>query len=254
MFRHMQASVARPSTGEPKSPDGVMQDTRPIAHRARTAATKTREGTMVGFLRRFALATSLTACVLGVLAIAPATGAPSAQTCGAREVSQPFLPWLDFSHYFLLPGGDFESSSGWILGGGAKISAGNEPFYVHGKGDAKSLSLPSGAWARTAAICVDSDEPTLRFFARNSGSLLSTLVVEARIRTTLLGVTTETSLPVGVVLGTARTWQPSLPMVFKLSLNQLLGGTTTIDFRFSVLGSGGAWRVDDVYIDPFKDR
>jgi hypothetical protein len=37
-------------------------------------------------------------------------------------------------------------------------------------------------------------------------------------------------------------------------LNQLLGGTTNVDFRFSVLGSGGAWQVDDVYVDPFKDR
>jgi hypothetical protein len=209
---------------------------------------------MASFLRRFALATSLAACVLAVLTIAPATAGLAARTCEARAVSQPFLPWLDPLRYFLLPGGDFESSSGWILGGGAKISAGNEPFYVHGNGDAKSLSLPSGAWARTATICVDSDEPTMRFFTRNSGSLLSTLVVEARIRTTLLGVTTETSLPVGVVLGTTRTWQPSLPMMFKLSLNQLLGGTTTVDFRFSVLGSGGAWQVDDVYVDPFKDR
>jgi hypothetical protein len=210
---------------------------------------------MASFLRRFALATSLTACVLAVLTIAPATASLASRTCEARAVSQPFLPWLDPLRYFLLPGGDFESSSDWILGGGAKISAGNEPFHVHGNGDAKSLSLPSGAWARTAATCVDSDEPTMRFFARNSGSLLSTLVVEARIWTTILGVTTQTTtLPVGVVPGTTRSWQPSLPMWFKLSLNQLLGGTTTVDFRFSVLGSGGAWQVDDVYVDPFKDR
>jgi hypothetical protein len=209
---------------------------------------------MAGFLRRFALATSLTACVLAVLTIAPATAGLAARTCEARAVSQPFLPWLDPLRYFLLPGGDFESSSGWTLGGGAKVVAGNETFYVRSSADRKSLSLPSGGWARTAATCVDSDEPTIRFFARNSGSPLSTLVVEARIQTTLLGVTTQTTLPVGVVPGTTRTWQPSLPMVFKLSLNQLLGGTTSVDFRFSVLGSAGAWQVDDVYVDPFKDR
>ncbi len=101
---------------------------------------------------------------------------------------------------------------------------------------------------------MDSAEPTVRFFARNTGSPLSTLAVDARVRTTLLGVTTETTVPVGVVLGTAQTWQPSLPAVFELSLNQLLGATTTIDFGFTPLGSGGSWQVDDVYVDPFKDR
>jgi hypothetical protein len=94
----------------------------------------------------------------------------------------------------------------------------------------------------------------MRFFVRNKGSVLSTLAVEARIRTTLLGLTTETTLPLGVVLGTAQTWQPSLPVLFKLSLNQLLGGTTTIDFRFMPVGLGGDWQIDDLYVDPFKDR
>jgi hypothetical protein len=84
--------------------------------------------------------------------------------------------------------------------------------------------------------------------------VLSTLVVEARIRTTVLGLTTQTTLPLGVVLGTTQTWQPSLPVVFALSLNQLLGGTTTVDFRFTPVGVGGSWQIDDVYVDPFKDR
>jgi hypothetical protein len=94
----------------------------------------------------------------------------------------------------------------------------------------------------------------MRFFVRNTGSALSALAVEARVRTTAFGVTTQTTLPLGVVLGTTQTWQPSLPTVFALSLNQLLGGKTTIDFRFTALGLGGEWHVDDVYLDPFKDR
>jgi hypothetical protein len=210
-----------------------------------------RDGTMASLLRRFAFATGLIALVLATLTVAPATSAPAARTCEARDVAQPFVPWLDPLHYFLLPGGDFESTSGWTFGGGAKIAAGNETFYVHGSGDRKSLSLPSGAWARTSPTCVDADEPTMRFFARNSGSVLSTLVVEAPIRTTLLGVTTQTTVPLGVVPGTTQSWQPSLPFVLELSANQLLGGATTVDFRFGVVGAGGAWRIDDVYVDPF---
>jgi hypothetical protein len=94
----------------------------------------------------------------------------------------------------------------------------------------------------------------MRFFVRNTGSPLSVLAVEARVQTTVLGITTQTTLPLGLVLGTTQTWQPSLPTVLALSVNQLLGGTTTVDFRFTALGLGGEWQVDDVYVDPFKDR
>jgi len=130
---------------------------------------------------------------------------------------------------------------------------GNEPFFVHDSADSHSLLLLSGASAQTPSTCVDTAEPTMRFFVRNTGSPLSTLAVEARIRTTVLGVTTQTTLPLGIVLGTTQTWQPALPVVFELSANQLLG-STTVDFRFTPLGANGSWQVDDIYVDPFKDR
>lgn len=204
-------------------------------------------------LRRLALLASLLTLALSALLATPAV-AGAARSCEARSVSQPFLPWLDVGHYFLFAGGDIESTRGWTLSGGAQLVAGNEPYLVTSRGDTHSLLLPPGSAARTASACVDSAEPTVRFFVRNTGSPLSTLAVDARIRTTVLGVTTETTLPLGVVLGTTQTWQPSLPTVFDLSLNQLLGGTTTVDFGFAPLGPGGSWQVDDVYVDPFKDR
>jgi hypothetical protein len=190
-----------------------------------------------------------------VLGLVPATSAGAKPAdCGSRQLSQPFLPWLDPGHYFLLPGGNLESDAGWALAGGAQVVGGNEPYRVGGASDSRSLRLPSGSSARTTSTCVDSDELTLRFFARNAGSVLSSLTVEARIRTTVLGKTLQTSVPVGVVLGTTQSWQPSLPVVIALSLNQLLGGTATIDFRFAPVGPGGDWYVDDVYVDPIKDR
>jgi len=194
----------------------------------------------------------LAAVALGLL---PASSVDAARAgCGSRQVSQPFLPWLDASDYFLLPGGDLESSAGWTLSGGAQIVAGNEPYRVHGAADARALHLPPASSARSAATCADSDEPMLRFFARNSGSVLSSLAVEATVRTTVLGLTVQTTIPVGVVPGTSQSWAPSLPAPFELSANQLVGGTTTVDFRFVPLGPGGDWYVDDVYVDPFKDR
>jgi hypothetical protein len=188
------------------------------------------------------------------LTVVPVTSAGgSAVGCGARQVSQPFLPWLDPARYFLMPGGDLESSAGWALAGGAQVVVGNEPYRVTRASDMHALRLPSGSSARSASTCVDADELTLRFFARNAGSVLSTLTVEARIRTTVLGTTIQTTVPVGVVLGTTQSWQPSLPAVFALSLNQLLGGTAGVDFRFVATGVGGDWYVDDLYIDPIKD-
>jgi hypothetical protein len=203
---------------------------------------------------RLSCATTLVvALCLAVLAPASASATAAAATCGERELSQPFLAWHDHARYFLLPGGDLEPPTGWTLSSGARLVDGNVPFSSEAT-SGRSLFLPSGASARTASSCVDSDEPTMRFFVRNTGSLLSMLAVEARIRTTVLGITAETTLPLGAVLGTARTWQPSPPVLFALSANQLLGGTSTVDFRFTALGLGGKWQVDDVYVDPFKDR
>jgi hypothetical protein len=208
---------------------------------------------MLYHLRRLGLLATLVTLAFSSLLANPATGQLT-KTCGARTVSQPFAPWLDLSHYFLLTGGDLEAASGWTLAGGARLVAGNEPFLVHGGGDTQSLLLPSGSSAGTAAACFDTDEPTLRFFVRNTGSPLSTLAVEAHVSTTVLGVTTQTTLPLGVVPGTTQSWQPSLPLVFELSLNQLAGGTASVVFGFTPLGAGGNWQIDDVYVDPIKER
>ena len=184
--------------------------------------------------------------------LTPPAGAAS--TCGERQTSLPFAAWNDLTPYFLAPNGGFEAgSTSWTLGGGAKVVSGNEPFYVNSAADRRSLWIPPGGWAETLPFCIDADEPTLRFFARNAGSVLSQLAVFATIRTTLLGVTAETTLPLGAVLGTTTTWQPSLSTIVGLSANQLLGGTTTISVRFVPLLFGGAWQLDDVYVDPFKD-
>src|SRR5687768_3622067 len=115
------------------------------------------------------MARALALVVVAALAAgaAPArSGLLPAAGCGARQLSQPFAPWLDFAHYFLVPNGGFEQgSSGWTLGPGAATADGNEPFHVRSVGDSRSLSIPAGGWAQTDPLCVDGDEPTLRFFA-----------------------------------------------------------------------------------------
>jgi hypothetical protein len=55
-----------------------------------------------------------------------------------------------------------------------------------------------------------------------------------------------------VVLG-GSAWQPTLPFPVVANLLPLLPGQMTpVAFRFTA--RGGAWRIDDVYIDPWKAR
>ena len=167
--------------------------------------------------------------------------------CDGQPVVQPFTPWLDPLSYPLTTNGSLESTTGWTLTGGAKLVSGNEPWNVNAAGDSHSLSLPSGSSATSPASCVTLLHPDLRFFAVNSGSALSTLEVDAI--TTVLGLKVTT--PVAVLLA-GGSWQPTLPLPFLDGVLSLTQGT--VQFRFTPLGAGSGWRIDDIYVDPFKSR
>jgi hypothetical protein len=169
----------------------------------------------------------------------------SAPNCGDQALSQPFAPWLDPASYTLDNGGSFEGgASGWSLNG-ASVVSGNESYNVGGAGDSSSLSLPSGSSATSADICVGLEHPTLRIFARNSGSPLATLRVEVLFEDALGNVH---SLTIGNVDSTS-SWQPSLQMPVVANLLPLLPDQyTPVEFRFTP--QGGNWQIDDVYVDP----
>ena len=194
---------------------------------------------------------------LAALAAALAAPASAAATEGLlgecpSTYEQPFAPWLDFASYVLVPNGDVESGrAGWSLAGGASVVPENESFYVHDAGDGKSLSLPTGSSATTDGMCVGATSPDLRFFARSSGSPLSTLKVEV-LYTDPLG--RSRALTVAVLTGSS-SWQPTLPVAFLANLTLLpllTDGTTSVAFRFTPQEDSSEWRIDDVYVDPFK--
>jgi hypothetical protein len=174
----------------------------------------------------------------------------SATDCDAPVTSQPFARWGDGNQYKLVPNGGLEGgASGWTLGGGAKVVAGNETYKVHGTADNYSLELPAGSSATTPTVCVGVDDPTLRFFVRKNSGLLSTMAVSVKVETSLGLVVT---LPIGVDLG--GSWHPSLPMLMVGNLLPLLpGDKTPVQFQFTPL-LGGDWQVDDVYVDPWRTR
>ena len=208
--------------------------------------------TKCGFLRRLAVLSLAAFAVSG--AVSQPAQAQLFSGCPDRPLSQPFLRWLDVAHYTLAPNGGLESgSTSWSLSR-AKVVLGNERFYARSKTDRYSLSLPSGSSAKTGTTCMTLlDPPTVRFFAMNSGSVLSTLKVEALYKD-VFG--TLRAQPLGVLVGT-RSWQPTLPLPFLATVLHpplITDGKVDVAFRFTPLGSLGGWRIDDVYVDPFKAR
>jgi hypothetical protein len=174
-------------------------------------------------------------------------------SCEGQTLSRPFVPWLDPAQYTLAPNGGLESDGGWRLDGGARIVQGNEAFFVRGASDRRSLALPAGSSATTSWMCVGLEHPTLRFFARNSGSPLSLLRVDVMFRD-VIGVVR--ALPVSVAVS-GRSWRPTLPIAYLANVPARLlplGGPSEVAFRFVPQGPSGEWQIDDVYVDPFRGR
>ncbi|MEY2517756.1 MAG: hypothetical protein QOJ89_5114 [bacterium] len=199
---------------------------------------------------RFLLTGVATVAAVALLA-APATAsvADNASGCAVQPVVQPFAPFSDSADYFLAPNGGLErGASGWTLDGHAAVTHGNEPFYVGGSGDHKSLRLPAGSSATTAPFCIGVEDRTMRFFANASAS--SALDVDV-LYTDADGVSRELNV---ATLGGAGDWAATdvVPMV----VNELAadrGNAIDVRLRFAPHGDG-AWTIDDVYVDPFIRR
>ena len=206
------------------------------------------------FSRR--LCALLAVFALGAIA-APLAQAGTTRSAGAGcpsgVVEHPFA--LDPLSYNLVPGGTFENGApGWQLNNGARIVDGNSTFYAHGAGEKKSLYLPSGSNAVSPSVCVGLLDAVVRLYAQNKGIiLLSNLQVNV-IYKTALGLTVEHPV-LGLGIG-GSAWMPTLPMPLLADLTGALalngGLTTDVRFRFKPIGLGASYRIDDVYVDPFK--
>ena len=196
---------------------------------------------------RSVVSAATAALAVTALAASPASAdtAPSPGGCPDVPTVQPFAPWQDHADYFLAPGGDFEAGgSAWRLEDGASIVEGNEPFGG-APGDHRSLSLPAGASAATAPMCIGEEHRTMRYFA--VGARTGSLAVEA-VYTKANG--TQKRVPLGVAQGTGE-WGPS--DVVPMRVNELAGDgdALSVSLRFSARGNS-PWQVDDVYVDPYK--
>lgn len=178
-------------------------------------------------------------------------GTGSASYCDPTA-ERVFAPWGDSSYYASLFNGGFEGgSTGWYLSGGARVVAGNEPFHVGGSSDSHSLSLPAGSSAVSATVCFATGDWHLRLFARNTGSRTGSLHVQVIVPSLLGGLLTV--LDGGTISGDG-VWAPSPRLELLLCNVTSLLGTRAVAFRFTPVGSSAAFQIDDVYLDPWKDR
>jgi hypothetical protein len=190
---------------------------------------------------RHLLLLACTVIMTFLLVSAPAARADGG-ACEGQALEQPFALWGDHANYTLVGDGDLTGGgAGWDLDG-ADLVADNEPWWVHGGSTPRALRLRSGDSATTPPMCVTLAHPTMRFFLRNGGGLLGTLKVDV---ITSNGLT----LPVGLITGLLGDpdWDPSPTL---LVVGNLLDDE--VSFRFTAIGLGGTWTIDDVYVDPYK--
>jgi hypothetical protein len=171
--------------------------------------------------------------------------APVPANCATGPTSTPFAQFGDSAEYSLVPGGSFESGApGWSLTN-STIVTGNESYEV--EGGTQSLALEPNGVAVSPAICVTTADPTFRFFARRTSGSWGVLNVTLRW-TDASGATHDTTV---ASLESASSWSPTpiLKLAAALPLWQP-GSVLSVRLVFSPEQYGGAWAIDDVYIDP----
>jgi hypothetical protein len=177
-------------------------------------------------------------------------GVPAAQAspCKSGPTTKAFAAFGDTADYSLVPGGSFESSTNpWSLTG-AWVASGNEWWKVGGSADSKSLAIASTGRVVSGTVCVGSEHPTFRFFARRTSGNWG--VLNVKLRWTDESGTHETLA--GSVSGADLAWHPSR----SFNLAQVVGiwnddQAVQTQFVFDPENAGGAWAIDDVYVDPF---
>ncbi len=189
------------------------------------------------------LLAGVTAVVLFV-GVAPAVANAG---CPSSPVSRPFAQFGDTATYTPLQGGSFESGTpGWSLTN-ASVAKENETYNL--APGSHSLAIAANGVAVSPAFCVSTEQPSFRLFARRTGG--SWGVLNVIVRWTDQGGTTHETTSAAVQGGTSWSVSPVLQLGSMLPLWQS-GQTLSVKLVFKPEPYGGAFAVDDVYIDPYK--
>lgn len=190
------------------------------------------------------------AAVIGATAFLAAAGSAQA-ACQATPTTKAFAKVGDLADYTLAPGGNFETGApGWSLGG-ASVVAGNEPLFLGSTADRRSLAVPATAKVVSPAFCVGVEHPTFRLTARRTSGSWGSLAVKLRW-TEAGGRVNETT--VASLDGSAFTsWRPTPTITLAPTLPLWNAGQSLrVQVVLDPEDFGGAWQVDDLYIDPYR--
>jgi hypothetical protein len=120
---------------------------------------------------------------------------------------------------------------------------------VGGADDRRSLAIPAGAVATSPALCVGEQHPTLRLFARRAGGTSGALNVKLNWKDASGRTNTTT---VASLNGSDAAWHVTDPLALATALPLWNPGQTLqVQLVFDAEDNGGAWAIDDVYVDPW---
>jgi hypothetical protein len=100
----------------------------------------------------------------------------------------------------------------------------------------------------TPPMCFAPGDWHMRFFAVSSSRSFSSLQVRVRVKS-LLGIL---SFLDGGKVSTNSSWQPSQRLALWLTNVTGILATDSVSFQF-VPSDSASWRIDDVYLDPWKN-
>jgi hypothetical protein len=120
---------------------------------------------------------------------------------------------------------------------------------VAGASDSHSLDLAGNGAAESRTFCVSRGQDVIRLFVANphvSGAILhvDTTVVNpdnGYIGTSAFDVNGDPGAP---------AWAPTIALKIPALFNG--AGMENLTLRFSLRGSSASWKIDDVFVDPFK--
>jgi hypothetical protein len=175
----------------------------------------------------------------------------SSADCGYGDPLPVFAAWGDSAMYALAPEGDLSSRDDWTLDNKATIASGADPF----SGASQSLQLTKDAQAATPAMCVNLDNPTMRFFVRDVGGN-----GKSNLKVDLLYEDFDGHIKHLTIarLKAASEWQPSLVLPIYMNMLALASptGLTAVALQFKAEGlqKDEVIAISSVYVDPFSCR
>jgi len=186
---------------------------------------------------------NIVATLLGTtVLVAAAPAVASAAECPSSPANTALAQFGDNALYSLLSGSSFEAgAAGWSLENAQVVSGG-------ANGGSHSLLIGRGGVAVSPAVCVSSEEPTFRFFARQVGGWRNASL-NVSLRWTEDGF--QHSTTVGSIDSSSQwTLSPALELATALPLSQS-SSTLSVNIAFQP-SWGSTWAIDDVYIDPYS--